>query len=297
MNAAFCPCLPCWSKSQLPELEQKKDNEFSGFTNLVNDVSILIFSFLGRDLGQAYLTCKKWSILIACQLPHDGQCLYARRHVVAMDVSGSMGLLSEADSELNKAVNIAAALATKLVPVIKRIGIFAGRFAETCELKHFKTLESVQKYISAPTTTLGARTNFGLFLNACLEKFKELEMQNKYARELVIHLVSDLEMSKEHFAAFLDKQVLKTFPGKISLICYPTKVDIKVTQLKDDLLKDYRKIKDEKVEKESEEKREAPKRKHSITLKIPFYRDVAHVGFISKESLDNLKKPKQGSGK
>lgn len=267
MNINFCPCLPCNAQYALSESP----------IPLNHHITTYLFNFLERtDLAQASLVCKNWRILAAKLGPHAGQCLYARRHVIAIDVSGSMGSALDPSSEAAKARIIAYNIAENLEPVIKRIGIFVGKFATGKQLKHFRTLPSAKPYITQSSDELGGNTDFSSFLTLCLSRFKAMENKNKTRRELVIHLVTDLEMTRHSFNEILDKAKLKSFPSRVSLVCYVTTPS--ENPLKKSLLDEYS-LKGLVAEDINENGK-----------KRSLYKDFAHVGFAAAETVQTLKK-------
>jgi hypothetical protein len=106
-----------------------------------------------------------------------------------------------------------------------------------------------------------------------------MENKNKMRRELVIHLVTDLEMTRHSFNEILDKAKLKSFPSRVSLVCYVTTP--KENPLKESLLDEYESFKGLVAEDSNENGKKRAQ-----------YKDFAHLGFASAESLQSLKRQK-----
>lgn len=282
-NNSFCPCFPCAARvSRLPAIE-KVDNTIDcpfNNNNLPNELILLIFAHLGKeDLLSSSIVCKNWRIFIATNLYPNGQCFYKRRHMIVLDVSRSMGNPLAEGSFAATAIQVAKNLAARLELVIKRQGIFVGKFAERTELRHCRSLKKIGAYIRE-NHNLGMNTNFDVMLKDIMEKFKQLENKKKTKKELIIHLLTDLLMNEKHFEPISDRNELKTLPFKISLMCYSLANDERSRKLQDQLMAGYSEIKDEAVEG-------LPKRKRKRKI---FNRDRAHLGFVDRKTINMLKK-------
>lgn len=127
-----------------------------------------------------------------------------------------MGSPTNEGSFAATAIQVARNLACKFEPVIKRQGIFVGKFATRAELVHHRNQKSISAYLVSEEGDFGGGTSFDVMLKLIMQKFKKLDSGKKLKKELVIHLITDLLMGETNFKAIIDRNELKTLPSRIS---------------------------------------------------------------------------------